>query len=409
MGRATRGDAGDSLFKGVELTGAEVFWLATRALAGPDGDADALDAADAHLRQDFVDRPLLDLSALHLEGAFLREAHLESADLFQAHLEGAILSEAHLERAYLFQAHLERAILSEAHLERAYLGEAHLEEAYLFQAHLERADLSEAHLERAYLFQAHLEGAILRKARLERAILLRAHLEGADLSSAQLVGTDLSATWFDKASHLNDAILTDVSLDQASFDNTNLTVVDWSLVTILGDERTARTPIDTDGKPKKRQTRLREYTSAVRANRVLSVALQAQGLTEDVSRFAYRAQVLQRKLYRRQRKVDAYLFSLLIAALAGYGYRLGRILLAYGLSLAVFAAAYFTAGQWFGAAHLTWYQAILVSLTAIHGRVFFEQFGLNSIQSWIAAVESVVGIVIEGVFVAMLIQRFFGR
>jgi hypothetical protein len=49
-----------------------------------------------------------------------------------------------------------------------------------------------------------------------------------------------------------------------------------------------------------------------------------------------------------------------------------------------------------------------VSLTAIHGRVFFEQFGF-SLKSWIAAVESVVGIVIEGVFVAMLIQRFFSR
>jgi hypothetical protein len=56
---------------------------------------------------------------------------------------------------------------------------------------------------------------------------------------------------------------------------------------------------------------------------------------------------------------------------------------------------------------LAWYQALLVSLTAIHGRVFFEQFGLNSILSWVAAVESVCGIVIEGVFVAMLVQRFF--
>jgi hypothetical protein len=33
----------------------------------------------------------------------------------------------------------------------------------------------------------------------------------------------------------------------------------------------------------------------------------------------------------------------------------------------------------------------------------------GSAQAWIATVESVVGIVIEGVFVAMLIQRFFGR
>lgn len=46
---------------------------------------------------------------------------------------------------------------------------------------------------------------------------------------------------------------------------------------------------------------------------------------------------------------------------------------------------------------------------AVHGRVYFEQFSLNNLLSWVAAAESVCGIVIEGVFVAMLIQRFFAR
>jgi hypothetical protein len=45
----------------------------------------------------------------------------------------------------------------------------------------------------------------------------------------------------------------------------------------------------------------------------------------------------------------------------------------------------------------------------IHGRVFFAKLALDSVQAWIATVESVVGIMIEGVFVAMVIQRFFGR
>jgi hypothetical protein len=48
-----------------------------------------------------------------------------------------------------------------------------------------------------------------------------------------------------------------------------------------------------------------------------------------------------------------------------------------------------------------------ISLNAIHGRVFFVQFGLDSLQSWLATAESVIGIVIEGVFVAMIIQRLF--
>jgi len=43
----------------------------------------------------------------------------------------------------------------------------------------------------------------------------------------------------------------------------------------------------------------------------------------------------------------------------------------------------------------------------IHGRVFFTQWGLDTLQSWLATAESVIGIVIEGVFVAMLIQHLF--
>lgn len=122
-----------------QLTGADVFYLAARALAGPDGDAAALQRAATQLRNK-EQRYFLDLSALHLERASLMGAHLEGADLHEAHLE-------------------------------------------------------------------------------------RASLVGAS---------------FDKASRLNDAVLTGASFDQVRFENTNLTVLDWSLVDRLGDERTAR-------------------------------------------------------------------------------------------------------------------------------------------------------------------------
>jgi hypothetical protein len=49
------------------------------------------------------------------------------------------------------------------------------------------------------------------------------------------------------------------------------------------------------------------------------------------------------------------------------------------------------------------------SVNSEQKRYELTPFGLDSLQSWIAAVESVVGIVIEGVFVAMPIQWFFGR
>src|SRR6266567_1753303 len=69
------------------------------------------------------------------------------------------------------------------------------------------------------------------------------------------------------------------------------------------------------------EVHMEEYEAAVRANRQLAVALRAQGLDEEAARFAYRAQLLQRIVLRRQGKFGQYLFSLLLDLLAGYGYR----------------------------------------------------------------------------------------
>jgi hypothetical protein len=75
-----------------------------------------------------------------------------------------------------------------------------------------------------------------------------------------------------------------------------------------------------------------------------------------------------------------------------------------------FAAAYYVTGLVSPQEHsLAWNEALLVSFTAIHGRVFLGQFGLDSALSWIAAVEAVAGILIEGIIVGVVIQRLFAR
>ncbi len=103
------------------------------------------------------------------------------------------------------------------------------------------------------------------------------------------------------------------------------------------------------------------------------------------------------------------MFSALLWLLSGYGYRLSHILAAYGIVVATFALVYFFLGL-VSFPHVTWYEALLASFTDIHGRVGVNTiFPLLSVQQWLAALESVIGIVIEGVFVAMLIQRFFAR
>ena len=149
--------------------------------------------------------------------------------------------------------------------------------------------------------------------------------------------------------------------------------------------------------------------NAVKATRQLAVALRDQGLNEHADRFTYRAQVLERRLALIEGEVGTYLFSALLAIVSGYGFRLRRIFFTYITVVLVFAAAFLipVVAAWRLPSVQEVLNALQISLNAIHGRVFFAQFGLDTLQSWLATAESVIGIVIEGVFVAMIIQRLF--
>ncbi|MGZ3681663.1 MAG: pentapeptide repeat-containing protein, partial [Ktedonobacterales bacterium] len=98
-----------------------------------------------------------------------------------------------------------------------------------------------------------------------------------------------------------------------------------------------------------------------------------------------------------------------LGLLAGYGYRMGRIIIAYLLVVGSAAVAYYVCGQLGYEPKLDAAQALLVSVTAFHGRVFSEQFSITTPQAWVAAIEAVLGLLVEGVFIAMLTQRFFGK
>jgi uncharacterized protein YjbI with pentapeptide repeats len=411
---------GNSHFKGVTLTGADVFWLAACTL-----DSKDVESAKESLRHgtEFLLRFFLDLSALHLEDASLEEAHLEEANFHLAHFERVNFVRAHLERAYLRDVRLEGANFIGAHLEDANLYHAHLEGAHLNEAYMQRAILAGAHLKLAYLDRAHLEEANLfeddssvmldrGETDLGQASLREAHLEGTILREAHLEGADLTGASMDKTTRISGVRLDGASFDQIVFDNANLTVVDWSLVTILGDEATARTTYHVRGLPgvtKDNITRLSEFKSAVRANRVLAVALRTQGLNEDADRFAYRAQVVQRVVLRRQRKFGRYLGSLFLDLISGYGYRPMRSLITYILVILGFAATYFALGGANGQP-LSWNEAIVVSMTAFHGRGFFAAvFQPGDVQAAVAAVEAFIGLLIEIVFIATFTQRFFAR
>jgi hypothetical protein len=112
----------------------------------------------------------------------------------------------------------------------------------------------------------------------------------------------------------------------------DLTRVNWDVVQRLGDERNAGF-----------RDRADDHQAVVRAYRQLATVLREQGLSEEADRFLYRAQVRKRSVLVRRFRIPQYLGSWLLAALAGYGFRPGRTLFWYLLTVAGFAFAYLKA------------------------------------------------------------------
>jgi len=242
----------------------------------------------------------------------------------------------------------------------------------------------------AYLFRRETADGSLPFA--SKSVRERAHLEGVELENVILADQQ----------HIGPRLV------DARWGETNLAVVDWSQITMLGDEYEARQKLTSDGKKKENDTRLKEFQVAVRANRQLAVALQAKGLNEVAARFAYRAQKLQQIVLRRQRKFGQYVFSLFLDLLAGYGYRPARSIFWYLVIIVGFALAYHALGQ----LSLFPPDAFVYSLTSFHGRGFFPgletRHSLHDPLVMLAAIEAVVGLFIEISFIATFTKRFFG-
>jgi hypothetical protein len=332
------------------------------------------------------------------------KAHLEGADISRARLEGASLSDAHLEGAHFSEAHLERVSLSGAHLEGAYLFEAHLEGAYLSDAHLEGAHLFEAHLDKGRMSGAHLEGKLMSINDLAR---VRKWVKNFP---STLPPADLRRAFLNTATNFGNAIFGEeklgfVLLADVHWSDANLSIVNWPKIKMLGDERLAREHEITYSKVADTSEQLNKYLGAVRANRQLSTVLQSQGLNEEAARFAYRAEKLQRIVLHRQGRLGQYLFSLFLDLLTGYGYKPMRSFITYLLVICLFMMIYHVLSP-----QLLWNEALVISMTAFHGRGFFpDTFSPGDPLALVSAIEAFVGLIIEVTFIATLTQRLFRK
>jgi hypothetical protein len=323
-----------------------------------------------------------------LEAAAARLLDIDTADGAEAALA------LNLEAANLRLAHLEGADLGNANLQQADMRAARLDYANLYQANLQGADLRFAVLTGASLYEARLVGALLSYAGFKLADLRRAMLD----ASTRLVGVYLGSRKHEAPS------VADVYWGDAG-----LAVVDWVRVQMLGDERMARQPRHPDRARKSAIVRLIEWQETVRAYRQLGRALRDQGINESADRFAYRAQMLQRQVLRRQRNWIRYSGSLLLDLVSGYGYRPLRSVVTYLLVVGLFGLAFWALGLTTGHT-LTGNEAGVVSLTAFHGRGFFASaFSPGDPQAALAAIEAVIGLLVEITFIATFTQRFFAR
>jgi len=334
-----------------------------------------------------------------------------------ANLSGIYLGETILKDIHLRAADLSYADLANCDLRGALFDHANLSGAQLYGAKLAGANFLLANLAGAKLMAADLSGG---------GVLSSSDLTGADLTIANLQGAFLSGAHMDARTNLKDVRLDSKTyLGDVVWNGVPLTRVNWQEVNGLGEEHSARQSVESKGKPKDAEARLREYGEAVVANRQVATVLRSQGLNEHADRFAYRAQLCQRAVLCRQaitrvtgqphspqwrvQKLTAYLGSWFLDLISGYGYRPMRSFLTYLLVILAFAAAYFALGNANGSP-LQWNEAIVISMTAFHGRGFFQTaFQPGDIQAAVAAVEAFIGLLIEIVLIATFTQRFFVR
>ncbi len=378
-------------FAGERLTGAEVFWLAVCALAQKESKLEA--QAEQRLRNPNLfnqDDPLpIDLSLLCLQ----------EADLSDTRLEQAILSDAQLWNACFYEAYLQGADLSGAQLQ----------ESDLTLAQLQGANLQGANLEQTIFREAQLQEARLMEVQAEQADFQGAQLQGADLTYAALAGANLSGSFFDGGTSLRDVSFSTpeigcVQVADVRWGDVNLAVLDGIWLPPLGDEQMAH--MRTSSMMESQQLKL--YRAAARANRQLSAAMQNQGMNEQAGEFAYHAQLMQRTIYRQEGNWGRYLFSWFLWLVAGYGYRPLRSFLAYLVIIMGFMGLYLLNAH-FVAPHLTWDEALVLSVSSFHGRGFFSQnITLGDTYARLAALEAVFGLLIEISFIATFTQRFFG-
>lgn len=309
--------------------------------------------------------------------------------------------------------------LSGSDMHGALLTGTYLAGATLFGAKLAQADLRRANLSGAYLPDADLTGTDCERANFQGSSLVGARLGGTYLEQTDLSGADLWGAQFNVAT-----ILRDVTLDSGTlfgdvvWNGVPVAQVEWKQVPILGDEANLNAKLASinSNKSLNRKERSLQIAKANRdvgrAYRALSIVLRQQGVSDMASAYRMREQCFERAALKAEGRRLSLLWSRILNIVAGYGERPFNALFAYVTTIAVFMVVYLLLSNFVDTrlSHLSWDESLVLSVTSFHGRGFFP--GTLPLGDWvarIAAVEAVIGLFIELVFIATFTHRFLGN
>jgi uncharacterized protein YjbI with pentapeptide repeats len=370
---------------------------------------------------------------------FLRQ-QLDSETDEIAPFDGISLERADLE--WLVKRYKEKIIsnieqkqglnLQYANLDTVDLTYLPLEEANFTNANLVDVDFTSANLKGTYFWSANLTDAVFTSANLESAKFWSVNLAGTDFRDANLAGANFRFTRITNVSFKDATIVTiqGVGLtvaDVSGWDEKSLSTREWSQVKLLGDETIAKKRKNEERKCKDATIHFDDYFAATRAYRQVSTALDGMGRKEEAETFAYRGQVMQRKMLWwsiwqkkrtfRQRLADgrAWLFSWLLALLSGYGYRFGRSFSWYVGVLLTFAWLYLHISQNVPPHstipdHLSWFDACILSISDMVGRGFFRQdVTLSDPYAGWSVLEGMIGVFMDVLLISTLTQRLFKK
>jgi uncharacterized protein YjbI with pentapeptide repeats len=329
-------------------------------------------------------------------------------------------------------AFLEATDFSESTLVGVSFRKAHLERANFYKIRCKYKDLNQI---------TNFHGADLQDASFRQAILY-----GVSFNDAHLEGADFRLAFFDDVATLKGARMGYYNkyarLADVRWNGVNMAEIIWGTIwsaqynriawrhDVLGDEIAALRP-DYDEKKyhddappdelppivKDHERKISDWQAAVRAYRQVAIALRSQGVNDQADHFAYRAHLCQRRVSRLStldgflnlRYLARYIGSVFLDTLAGYGYDFLKTIGWYIIILLSFTSMYVYLGHISRQGFSGW-DAFFFSVSSFHGRGFFPaNFTPDDPNVKIAAIEAIVGVLIEVSFIATFTQRFFGR